>query len=167
MTYQQGKKQICFQYSLLSAMTYLRSVYTKKRKNVPRYLRQDIFSTLIKKTVKLVGKDIIATTNILMQQFGWEIKLLPSVPTKPMSIVDEFKRLCEKDVIIMGHLIDEYGVTNHYVAMTCNMICDSNFSRLMELNYSNLCLSCGSDEETRTFCTFENVIIYKGLESSK
>ena len=165
ITFQQGKKQVCFQYALLSALKYLRSYNIKKSRNgVPKCLHQDIIDMLQKETKTLVGTALIRTTNTIMRNFGWKVILYTTIQNECKAIMDAFKSpSTNKDIIIMAHLHNEYGITNHYIAMTQNMICDSNFSRFMELNYNNLNLSCGSDDQNRTFCNFDNVIKYEQL----
>ena len=146
-------------------MKYLRSYNIKKSRNgVPKCLHQDIIDMLQIQTKTLVGTELIRTTNTIMRSFGWKVIQCTSNEKESKAIMDTFKNTTSnKDIIIMAHLHDEYGITNHYIAMTQNMICDSNFSKFMELNYNNLNLSCGSDDQSRTFCNFENVIKYEQL----
>ena len=73
----------------------------------------------------------------------------------------------EGDQIIMVNLIDNDGVTNHFVAICDEYIFDSNFIRALPLSVANLSICCGSKREMKIFQGFGTTIVYRAPTNIK
>ena len=83
------------------------------------------------------------------------------------NMVLDFIDYNEGDQIIMVNLIDNDGITNHFVAICDKYIFDSNFIRALPLNIDNLSICCGSKTDRKIFQGFGTTIIYRATTNIK
>jgi hypothetical protein len=60
--------------------------------------------------------------------------------------------------ILLLNLMDQYGLTNHFISICDNYIFDSNFIRALTLSENNLDACCGTLKEKKTCCGFGLII---------
>ena len=167
ISYIQGKKNMCFQYGLMSTLSYLKKKRMKK-KRYPNYLAE-IEKLIKKKTTSLVGKALIKRTNSLMVSNHWHVECynMCSKKRKREDVMSELIDYKEGDQIIMVNLIDNDGVTNHFVTTCDGYIFDSNFVRALPFNIDNLSKCCGSIRQRKVFQGFGTVLLYRGPNENK
>ena len=170
MKYVQGKNNMCFQYGLLSCLAYLKikSKETFYKKRLPNYL-MDVEQAIKQNTVSLVGTDLIKKTNHLMGINHWHVHCYKefSKKRKRDNMVLAFIDYNEGDQIIMVNLIDNDGITNHFVAICDAYIFDSNFIKALPLSVDNLSICCGSKTERKIFQGFGTTIVYRAPTNIK
>jgi len=147
IAYQQGKKQVCLQYCLLSTITYLKNK-TKSEKTPHHHLTLAcIEKDLRKEIMGIAGKHLIATINALMSKNGWLVKRynFKTKTRKEENENDLYKRLFDANEregfhsILLLNLMDQYGLMNHFISICDNYIFDSNFVSALTLSENNLC----------------------------
>ena len=67
----------------------------------------------------------------------------------------------EGDQIIMVNLVDNDGLTSHFVTICDGYIFDSNFVRALPFNIDNLSICCGSKRQAKVFEDFGTVLLYR------
>ena len=159
--YIQGKKNMCFQYGLMSTLCYLKKKRGRK-KRFPNYLAE--IDNLIKEhTFSLVGNALIKKTNHIMTANHWRAENYKMCCKKRkrdgfMSDLIDYK---EGDQIIMVNLVDNDGLTSHFVTICDGYIFDSNFVRALPFNIDNLSICCGSKRQAKVFEDFGTVLLYR------
>ena len=170
--YIQGKKNRCFQYGLLSCLAYLKKKSQKKsnKKSLPNYL-MNVEKVIKENTVSLGGKSLIKRTNDLMTRNHWQVQSYNMNSKKrkrdDTSMILDLMNYNEGDQIMLVNLIDNDGVTNHYVAICDEYIFDSNFERALPLNIANLSICCGSKIQKKIFQGFGTVLDYRASTKIK
>ena len=86
---------------------------------------------------------------------------------KREDMVLDFIDYNEGDQIIMVNLIDNDGITNHFVAICNKYIFDSNFIKALPLSVDNLSICCGSKTERKIFQGFGTTIVYRATKNIK
>ena len=164
--YIQGKKNLCFQYSLLSCLVYL-----QRRNTIEKYRKKQLINAekaLAKTIKKLVGKELIQRTNFTMGENYWDVLSFNALSKRKdiysSTILQDLFDYREGDQIIMANLRDNDGATNHYVAICDDYIFDSNFVRALPLNEENLSICCGSKYKKKIFQGFGNLLVYRSAE---
>ena len=167
ISYIQGKKNMCFQYGLMSTLSYLKKKRMKK-KRYPNYLAE-IEKLIKEKTTSLVGKALIKRTNSLMVSNHWHVECynMCSKKRKREDFMSELIDYKEGDQIIMANLIDNDGITNHFVTICDGYIFDSNFVRALPFNIDNLSKCCGSIRQRKVFQGFGTVLLYRAPNENK
>ena len=156
----------------MSCLAYLKKKSQKKsnKKSLPNYL-MNVEKLIKENTVSLGGKSLIKRTNDLMTRNHWQVQSYNMNSKKrkrdDTSMILDLMNYNEGDQIMLVNLIDNDGVTNHYVAICDEYIFDSNFERALPLNIANLSICCGSKIQKKIFQGFGTVLDYRASTKIK